>query len=117
MPPRAAVRDPAPGPRRTRGTPTTRRPPRGPDAYAGSVRRIRSARDDGRVFLAGDRAHMHAPAGGQGPNTGVRHDPRRQVLDEPLPPVGRDRPDPGHGRPGRGRSPRLPWRAGAGPAR
>ncbi|WP_405743978.1 FAD-dependent monooxygenase [Streptomyces sp. NBC_01525] len=41
-----------------------------------SVYRPRAARADtyraGRVFLAGDAAHIHSPAGGQGLNTGVQ---------------------------------------------
>jgi 2-polyprenyl-6-methoxyphenol hydroxylase-like FAD-dependent oxidoreductase len=35
-------------------------------------RRIASAYRQGRVFLAGDAAHIHSPVGGQGMNTGIQ---------------------------------------------
>lgn len=35
-------------------------------------RRIASQFCEGRVFLAGDAAHIHSPAGGQGMNTGIQ---------------------------------------------
>jgi 2-polyprenyl-6-methoxyphenol hydroxylase-like FAD-dependent oxidoreductase len=35
-------------------------------SWLGSHRRV------GNVFLAGDAAHVHSPAGGQGLNTGIR---------------------------------------------
>lgn len=39
--------------------------------YRINVRMVESYRN-GRVFLAGDAAHVHSPAGGQGMNTGVQ---------------------------------------------
>ncbi|WP_331279843.1 FAD-dependent monooxygenase [Streptosporangium roseum] len=42
-------------------------------------RRVADASRTGRVVPAGDVAHVHSPAGGQGTNTGIprRHRPRR----------------------------------------
>jgi 2-polyprenyl-6-methoxyphenol hydroxylase-like FAD-dependent oxidoreductase len=37
----------------------------------------------GRIFLAGDAAHVHSPAGGQGMNTGIQDaaELARRILD------------------------------------
>ncbi|MDR6717197.1 FAD-dependent monooxygenase [Paenibacillus sp. 2003] len=39
--------------------------------YRVNVRMVECYRN-GRVFLAGDAAHVHSPAGGQGMNTGMQ---------------------------------------------
>lgn len=39
--------------------------------YRANVRMVSRYRN-GRVFLAGDAAHVHSPAGGQGINTGIQ---------------------------------------------
>lgn len=52
-------------------TPITLREPRWLTRFVAPSRQARSLRQ-GRVFLAGDAAHSHSPAGGQGMNTGLQ---------------------------------------------
>lgn len=51
--------------------PVTLRDPRGLSRWGSELRQVPRYRV-GRVFLAGDAAHTHSPAGGQGMNTGIQ---------------------------------------------
>jgi 2-polyprenyl-6-methoxyphenol hydroxylase-like FAD-dependent oxidoreductase len=57
---------------RERGAPAARLRDAGWLAAFGIHRRIVPRLREGRVFLAGDAAHIHSPAGGQGMNTGMQ---------------------------------------------
>lgn len=51
--------------------PVTLRDPRGLSRWGSELKQVPRYRV-GRVFLAGDAAHTHSPAGGQGMNTGIQ---------------------------------------------
>ena len=53
------------------GKPVTLREPRSLSRWGSSLQQVPSYRV-GRAFLAGDAAHTHSPAGGQGMNTGIQ---------------------------------------------
>jgi 2-polyprenyl-6-methoxyphenol hydroxylase-like FAD-dependent oxidoreductase len=57
--------------RRALGTDFGMRDPRWTSRFHSDERQVPRYRD-GRVFLAGDAAHVHSPAGGQGMNTGIQ---------------------------------------------
>lgn len=53
------------------GKPVTLRDPRGLSRWGSELKQVPRYRV-GRAFLAGDAAHTHSPAGGQGMNTGIQ---------------------------------------------
>lgn len=53
------------------GKPVTLRDPRGLSRWGSELKQVPHYRV-GRAFLAGDAAHTHSPAGGQGMNTGIQ---------------------------------------------
>ena len=53
------------------GKPVTLREPRNLSRWGSELKQVPRYRV-GRVFLAGDAAHTHSPAGGQGMNTGIQ---------------------------------------------
>lgn len=53
------------------GKPVTLRDPRGLSRWGSELKQVPRYRV-GHVFLAGDAAHTHSPAGGQGMNTGIQ---------------------------------------------
>jgi 2-polyprenyl-6-methoxyphenol hydroxylase-like FAD-dependent oxidoreductase len=57
--------------RRTGSTGIRLHEPEWSSLWRANIRLVDSYRD-GRVFLAGDAAHIHSPAGGQGMNTGIQ---------------------------------------------